>query len=97
MRILVLEPPARDQRADLDELVDHRPVGRPVLALVVIDAQPREEGHVREVARIGRDRVRHLVRPAGGELGLVLEIGDVIVRAVAGAVCTKPVPASSVT
>ena len=49
MRILVLQAPARDERADFDELPDHRLVGARILALVVIDALAREERHVGEV------------------------------------------------
>ena len=63
----MLQPPARDERADLGELPDHRLVRAGVLALVVVDALAGEERHVREVGRILADRVRHLRRAARGE------------------------------
>ena len=43
MRILVLEPPARDERAGLDQRLDDRLVGVALLALVVDDALALED------------------------------------------------------
>src|SRR3954451_8208258 len=42
MRILMLEPPARQQHAGIDQRLDHRVVGVALFALVVEDAFARE-------------------------------------------------------
>ena len=92
VRIAVLQPAAGEQGAGLDQLVDHRGVGLALLALGLEHLQAARRG-----GRAGRrtasssDVVGHPVDEA------VLDEQLVVVGAVAGAVWTKPVPASSVT
>ena len=70
MRILVLQPPAREQHVALDQLVDHRLVGVALLAVVVDDAR-RPTFAVRPEAR----------RVLGEEAGIVDREGDARVDA----------------
>ena len=83
MRVLMLEAPAGEERAGLDELRDDGLVRAGVLALVVVDARAGEQRHAGQIRGILADRVRHLRRAAGREGLLVLDEGVVVVRAVA--------------
>ena len=64
--------------------VDDGRIRLAVLALVIIDLQSGEERHMREIARIFRHCMRHFGGAAIGEDRLVLEIGHIIIRAMAG-------------
>jgi hypothetical protein len=64
MRVGMGEPPAGGERAGLDELLDHRLVGRAFLALGVEDLQAGEEGHVRGEGRVLQHVVGHAVDEA---------------------------------
>ena len=57
MRILVLEPAARDQHAGFDQRLDHRFVGVALFALVVQHAPAGEAGRLLGEAAIGIDRI----------------------------------------
>ncbi|OIQ63090.1 hypothetical protein GALL_553740 [mine drainage metagenome] len=46
MRVLMLEPPARQEHAGVDQRLDHRLVGVTLLTLVVDDAFSGEAGRV---------------------------------------------------
>ena len=84
MRVLVLQAPARDERAGGGERLDHRLVGPSVAALVVEDALPGEERDVGIIGGILRNRVRHFPGAAGLEGGAVFDEGVVVVGAVPG-------------
>ena len=57
MRILMLEPPARDQHAGFDQRLDHRFVGVALFALVVQHPLAGEAGRLLGKAAIGIDRI----------------------------------------
>ncbi len=105
MRIGVLQPAARKQRVALDQFLDDRLVGVALLAIVVDDARRpalavraearrvlgEEAGIVDRERDFGRDAARfadRAPRPIQASKSS---------RPWPGAVCTKPVPASSVT
>ena len=98
MRILVLEPAARDQHAGLDQRLDHRLVGVALLALVGEDALAGEARRLLGEAAVGVDRVGDArVDAARGKFARVAVQTSKSSRPWPGAVCTKPVPVSSVT
>ena len=99
MRILVLEAAARDQHVRVDQRLDHRLVGVAFLAFVVDDALAGE-------ARRGLGEGAVLVDGVGDGGVDAARVKRVAYSSIQtskssrpwpGAVCTKPVPASSVT
>ena len=92
MRVAVGQPAARDQRAGLDQLVDDGLVRRPSLPLASKTCRPAKKRHVRREGRVLQDVVGHPVQQA-----VLDERARSRRRRGEGAVCTKPVPASSVT
>ena len=105
MRIGVLQPAARKQRVALDQFLDHRLVGVALLAVVVDDAR-RPALAVRPEARrvlgeeagiVDREGDRCVEMPRASQIRRRIHQASKSSRPWPGAVCTKPVPASSVT
>ena len=99
MRILMLQAAARDDIAGLDQRLDHRLVGVALLALVIDDALAREARRSVGERAVFIDGVRDgRVDAARFERArdCAVQISKSS-RPWPGAVCTKPVPVSSVT
>ena len=74
MRIVVAQPPARDQRADLLQRGDDRAVGVAFGSLVIHHAPAGEDADIGKVAAVGIDGERHLDAVFGAELEVVLAV-----------------------
>ena len=101
MRILVLQPAAGHERAGLDQRLDHRLVGVALLALVgddALPAKPRRLLGVRRTVRRRRCRGSPCRCRSAASVCAMLDVQmSKSSRPWPGAVCTNPVPASSVT
>ena len=94
----MLEPAARQQLAGLDQRLDDGLVGVALLALVVDDALALEAVGVRGERAVLIDGVgiAGLIPRASSARAFAVQMSKSS-RPWPGAVCTKPVPASSVT
>ena len=95
----MLEPPARDQHAGFDQRLDHRFVGIALLALVGEDALAGETRRLLGEAAVGIDGIGNgRIDAALAEFACAFAVHtSKSSRPWPGAVCTKPVPVSSVT
>ena len=98
VRILVLEPPAGENGARLDQRLDHRLVRIALLAFLGYDAQTLEARRLLGEGAVLIDRVGDaLIDAALGKKAALTVQSSKSSRPWLGAVWTKPVPASSVT
>ena len=99
MRILMLQPPARDQHAGIDQRLDHRLVGIALLALVGEHALALEARRFLGEAAVGVDGEGDARLDAARRVASRHSRSRYRSRRGHGPVrvCTKPVPSSSVT
>jgi hypothetical protein len=93
MRVLMLQPPARDQHAGVDQGLDHRLVGVALFALLGQHALAGEARRLIGEAAVGIDGVgNRVLMPRAASFGALAVQTSKSSRPCPGAVCTKPVP-----